>query len=84
MRAMMPAMMMQADAVADAVFVDLLADPHQEDRADGHGDDGDETTHVPEAVVMARVPEPGRPWLSGVTMYVTQNQAWIRQMTTVA
>src|SRR5262245_1359376 len=39
----------EADAVADAVFVDLLADPHEEDRADSHGDDRCE--YIPEGVV---------------------------------
>ena len=27
----------QADAVADSIFVDLLSQPHEEDRAGGHG-----------------------------------------------
>ena len=38
----MPAMIKQADAVADAELVDLLAEPHQEDRAGGHGQHGDD------------------------------------------
>ena len=32
----------QADAVADAEFVDLLAEPHQEDGAGGHRQHGDD------------------------------------------
>src|SRR5262249_43694926 len=39
----------QADAVAHAVFVDLLTQPHEEHRADGHDDD--RRGYVPEAVV---------------------------------
>ncbi len=47
----------EADAVADAVFVDLLADPHEEDRADRHGDDGRELVIpvVIAAVLLAQV-----------------------------
>ncbi len=30
----------QTDTVADSILVNLFADPHQEDRAGGHGDRG--------------------------------------------
>ena len=36
----------ERDAVADAVLVDLLAEPHQEHGADGHGQDGGEPEPV--------------------------------------
>ncbi len=51
-RARMPAMIKQADPVADPVLVDLLADPHQEDRAGRHDADADQP--VPEVAVIGQ------------------------------
>ena len=42
----------EADAVADAVLVDLLADPHQEDRARRH--DADAHQPVPEVAILGQ------------------------------
>ena len=46
----------QADAVADAVFVDLFAQPHQEDRAGGHRQhDGDLPAEIKWPAVVQEV-----------------------------
>ena len=42
MRATMPAKISKRDAVADAPLGDLLAQPHEEHRAGGHGEHRDQ------------------------------------------
>ena len=51
----------EADAVADAVLVDLLADPHQEDGAGRHGDDHGQASRS-HGVVVSRQGQPDAAW----------------------
>ena len=68
----------EADPVADAVLVDLLADPHQEDRAGRHDTDADAGRRRSSGASGCTTP------IWGLIMYCTQKALWIAQSSTVA
>ena len=68
----------EADSVADPVLVDLLADPHQENRAGRHDADAHQSR------ARSRGNRGKTTFICGLIMYCTQNALWIAQRTTVA